>query len=202
MATPAGTCHTMHVTLNEQSQDIWQSRGLEYLRYEYPDLLPDSIVIDLGAYRGEWAQAVHCRYGCKVVCVEPGPWANDWQHGEVVNKLAATHNGTMQVGGAYYYTSAHEPATHEYDCFDINELLDQYREIALLKMNVEGMEYELLPHVIDAGLHRHIRNLQVQFHLIEGRDSEREYDVIAEKLGETHQRSWYYRHCWENWRRK
>lgn len=190
----------MRVTLNEESQAIWQVQNLEHLRYEY-DLKPDDLVIDIGAYRGEWATEIVQRYGCKIICVEPGPWIVGFPHGEVINKAASDHDGTVKFGGAYYYSSEHEDPTHEYECFNINSLLEVLPEIALVKINTEGAEYRLLNHVIDAKLHKRIKDLQVQFHQIEDEPFEEMYGAIASKLRETHYQTFYYPFCWENWRR-
>lgn len=191
----------MRVTLNETSQTEWQEKNLEYLRYEY-DLKPDDLVIDIGAYRGEWASQIFCRYGCRLIVIEPGPWIVGLPVGEVINKAASDHEGTLKFGGAYYYSSGHEEPTHEYECFDINSLLSKYDDIALVKINIEGAEYELLSHVINAGLHKRIRNLQVQFHLIEGQPVQEWYNFIAQSLSPTHTQSFYFPFCWENWFRK
>lgn len=191
----------MRVSLNETSQTEWQEKNLEYLRYEY-DLKPEDVVIDVGAYRGEWASQIFCRYGCKLIVIEPGPWIVGLPIGEVINKAASDHEGTLRFGGAYYYSSEHEEPTHEYPCFDINSLLSKYDEIALVKINIEGGEYSLLDHIIKAGLHGRLRNLQVQFHCIEGEPFEDWYDRIQKQLSETHELSWFYPFCWENWRRK
>lgn len=195
----------MRVTLNEESQSVWQSQNREHLRYEYPDIINGmaDTVIDLGAYRGEWAHAMHKAYNCNVIAVEPTDniYYESDRPFNIINKAAWLNDGKLKVGGAFYYTSAYEDPTHEYECFDINSLLSKYDEIALVKMNIEGAEYKLLNHIIDAGLHRRIRNLQVQFHLIEGEPVEGMYGAIASKLRETHHLSWYYPFCWENWRR-
>lgn len=189
----------MRVTLNQESLDFWQRENLERLRYEY-DLKPDDVVIDLGAYRGEWASEIRARYGCCVIAVEPTDSIDGWQC-ETIKKAAWLFDGKLRVGGAYYYTSAFEPATHEYECFDVNCLLSRFDEIALLKINVEGSEYDLLEHIYKAGLMPRIRDLQVQFHLIEGEDSRMRYEVLSELLMETHTLAWQYFFCWENWRR-
>lgn len=192
----------MRVSLNEQSQSEWQSRNLEHLRYEY-DLKPTDIVIDIGAYVGEWATNIYRRYGCRVIVVEPGPWIGyRSEFADVINKAAWVYDGVLKFGGAYYYSSPFEQPTHEYECFDINQLLFQYSEIALVKINIEGGEYKLLNHIMDAGLQRQIRNLQVQFHQIEGQDYERQYAEIAERLEETHSLTYFYPFCWENWRHR
>ena len=190
----------MRVTLNEESQAIWQQQNLEHLRYEY-DLKPDDVVIDLGAYRGEWAQEIRARYGCCVIAVEPTDSIDGWQC-ETIKKAAWIFDGRLRFGGAYYYTSAFEDQTHEYECFDVNSLLSRFDEIALLKMNVEGAEYDLLTHMYQGDMLRRIKDLQVQFHLVEGEDSLMRYEVISELLNETHSLTRFeYPFCWENWGR-
>lgn len=189
------------IALNENSLAAWQAENLEHIRYEY-DLKQDSIVIDLGAYRGEWANEIHARYGCQVVVVEPTEYINDFKHGPIINKAAGTHNGKMSFGGRAYYSSIFEPGDHEYLCFDVNALLEQYETIDLLKLNIEGAEYDVLSHIIGAGLHTRIKNVQVQFHQIAGVPFERWYKEIADKLSKTHSLPWRYPYCWENWQLK
>jgi FkbM family methyltransferase len=186
------------VTLNENSLASWQSQSLEHLRYEY-NLRSESIVIDLGAYKGEWANELHNRYGCKVVVVEPTEYINDFRNGIIVNKAAGTHKGKMSFGGRAYYTSAFEAGDHEYECIDINGLIEQYEAIDLLKVNIEGVEYDILNHIIGAGLHHRIKNFQIQFHQIDGVPYERWYDEISKQLSLTHKLTWHYPFCWENW---
>lgn len=187
------------ITLNPDSLATWQDQHLEHLRYEY-DLTPASIVIDLGAYRGEWANEIHARYGCQVVVIEPTEYIRNYQHGPIINKAAGTHNGKISFGGRAYYTSAFEPGDHEYECVDVNSIIEQYADIDLLKVNIEGAEYDLLQHIIGAGLHTRIKNLQVQFHQIVGVPYEKWYNEIADKLAVTHKLTWHYPYCWENWK--
>lgn len=190
----------MSVILNETSQAEWQAKNLEHLRYEY-DLKPDDVVIDLGAYRGEWANEIRARYGCRVIAVEPTDSIDDYPC-EYIKKAAWTYDGTLKFGGAFYYTSAFEQPTHEFECFDINSLLSRFDEIALLKMNIEGAEYDLLEHIYRDGYLKRIKDIQVQFHLIEGENSIMRYEVIESLLCETHSLALFeYPFCWENWRR-
>lgn len=190
-----------HISIDPESLRTWQSENLERLRYEY-DLTQSSTVIDLGAYKGEWANEIHARYGCQVVVVEPTEYINDFKYGPIVNKAAGTHNGKMSFGGRAYYTSAFETGDHEYECFDVNKLLEQYEVIDLLKINIEGAEYDLLNHIIGAGFHTRIKNIQVQFHQIHGLPFERWYKEITDKLSQTHSAIWQYLYCWESWKLK
>lgn len=189
----------MRVSLDESNQAQWNADSAECLRYEY-DLTPDDLVVDIGAYRGDWASAIHHRYGSKLIVIEPGPWITGFEHGDIINRAAATYNGTMKFGGAYYYASTYEEPTHEYPCFDINELIRLHRDIALLKLNIEGGEYALLNHIIEGGLQHRIRNLQVQFHLIEDQPCRQWYDELADRLTVTHELQWRYPFVWESWR--
>jgi FkbM family methyltransferase len=186
------------ITLHPESLVTWQEERLERLRYEY-NLSRESNVIDLGAYRGEWANEIYARYDCNIVVVEPTEYIRGFQHGRIINKAASTHNGKVSFGGRAYYTSAFEIGDHEYECIDINPLLESFTEIDLLKINIEGAEYDILSHIIGAGLHTRIKNIQVQFHQIDGVPYELWYKEIADKLSKTHSLIWQYPYCWENW---
>jgi hypothetical protein len=191
----------MRVTLNEESQSVWQAQNLEHLRYEY-DLKPDDVVIDLGAYRGEWANEIRQRYGCDVIAVEPTDAIDGYTGGVVIKQVAWTHEGIVICGGAYYYTSQYEPGAVPYECFDINLLLARFNDIALLKINIEGAEYALLQHIIDHNYHQRIRNLQVQFHIIEEQPWQAWNDGIIAGLQLTHEIEWRWPFCWESWKRR
>lgn len=189
------------ISLNEKSLAEWNKYGLERLRYEY-NLRPVDTVIDLGAYQGEWANEIHRRFRCKIVVVEPTEYILGFQHGEIINKAAGTHEGKISFGGRAYYTSSFEDQDHEYVCFDVNPLIKQHSPVALLKINIEGSEYDVLKHIIDAGLHKNIKEIQVQFHEIAGVPYDHWYQEIEKKLSLTHERTWCYRYVWENWKLK
>lgn len=189
------------VTLHPDSLATWQDQRLEHLRYEY-NLNRESNVIDLGAYQGEWANEIYARFDCNIVVVEPTEYIRNFQHGYIINKAAGTHNGKVSFGGRAYYTSAFELGDHEYECFDINPFLESFESIDLLKINIEGSEYNVLSHIIGAGLHARIKNIQVQFHQIDSLPYERWYKEISDKLTQTHSLTWRYPYCWENWRLK
>jgi FkbM family methyltransferase len=186
------------VSLNENSLAIWRAQRLERIRYEY-DLQSTSVVIDLGAYQGEWANEIHAKYGCHIIAVEPTEYIRDYKNGQIINKAAGTHNGKMSFGGRCYYSSIFEAGDHEYECFDVNELIESCTEIDLLKVNIEGAEYDVLQHIIGAGLHTRIKNIQVQFHQIEGVPYGLWYEQLSKDLNKTHSLTWHYPFCWENW---
>lgn len=179
------------VSLNQEILKQWQEQNMEPLRYAY-DLYPDDIVLDIGSYRREWGKEIESRYGCSVNYFDA-----------LDNKAAWLFDGTIKMGGDYLYTSIYaEKVDKEYRCVDIAHYLQE--EIALVKINIEGGEYELLNYIIDRGLMNNVVNLQVQFHLIEGMiaESERMYNELAKRLKQTHEISWRYPFVWESWQRR
>ncbi len=177
---------------------IWQTGNWEAKRYEY-DLKPSDTVIDLGAYQGEFALKIHEKYGCEVIAVEPTsaittlygrPWLT------IINEAAWIEDGQRQFGGSAYWTTSQIEGTQVYPCFDVNKILN--REIALLKINIEGDEYELIDHIY--GKLKNINNIQVQFHQIP--DYKHKYLEIFDFLSHTHKQDWSVPFIWESWSKR
>jgi hypothetical protein len=176
------------IKLNEQYLKQWQDENLEHLRYEY-DLKAGEKCLDIGSYQREWANEMIKRYMVTVECFDA-----------LDNKAAWIFNGKIMVGGAYYYTSMFaDKIDQEFWCVDIAEYLQQ--EIAVCKINIEGGEYQLLDYIIEKGLIIRVKNIQVQFHLVDGADSQKEYELLAKRLSVTHKLTWRYPFVWENWER-
>lgn len=177
------------ISLNQDSLKQWQEENMELIRYAY-DLVPKDAVLDIGSYQREWGKEINNRYGCYVEYFDA-----------LDNRAAWLYDGTLEMGGAYYYTSAFaKDKPYKYGCVDIVPYLQ--KEIRLVKINIEGGEYQLLDYIIEKGLIGNIAELQVQFHLIEGADSEKEYNLLAKRLSMTHKLTWRYPFVWENWARK
>lgn len=168
----------------------WKS---ESQRYDYP-LTKDSVVVDAGGYKGEFAIGIASRYGCKVISYEPlfikEFRANTEKYPTITlrphalgafargAKIAPLDNGSTLL------------KEHE-DSVDISVVgLDDafaHGDIDLLKLNVEGMEYEILDEMIGTGLIRNVRFLQVQFH---GGVSEQRLKMLIESIQKTHDLEW------------
>lgn len=174
------------VSIGDQTE--WVEKNLEELRYKY-DLLPGDKVLDIGSYQRQFANEIVKRYGCEVECFDA-----------LDNRAAWLYDGSLQMGGAYYYTSMFITNPYStYKCVDIARYLNE--EIALVKINIEGGEYKLLDYIIDTGLVKNIKNIQVQFHLIEGMKCDEMYFDISQRLKQTHRLTWRYPFVWENWKR-
>jgi hypothetical protein len=84
---------------------------------------------------------------------------------------------------------------------DIRQHLGKERNpVALMKVNIEGAEYDLLEQLLWSRESMFAGDFLVQFHLGPP-DAKKRYERIARKLGETHRCVWRYAFLWELWRK-
>lgn len=174
-------------SLNSESLKQWQSDDMECVRYAY-EIYEGDRILDIGSYQREWGKRFE-EMGADVEYFDA-----------LDNRAAWTHDGEIEMGGAFYYTSAFEPGGQKFKCVDIAPYLSD--DVQVCKINIEGMEYDLLDYIMDKELMSKIGHLQVQFHMIEGVDVEARYASIVKRLEETHRLEWRYPFCWESWQRK
>jgi FkbM family methyltransferase len=200
----------LHITPAEARAAQWlRDRGDETLRVNY-DLGPESLVVDLGGYKGQWTSDIFARYGCRIHVFEPVPqFAQDISRRFARNPKIHTHafglgktdcaiefavqgDGTGQFGSG---TDKIQAKIVQADRFlKQQDLLP----IDLLKINIEGGEYDLLTHLLDMGLIPRILAIQVQFHDISP-ESEIQMKRIQSRLAESHHLTYQYPFVWENW---
>ena len=73
--------------------------------------------------------------------------------------------------------------------------------VDLMKVNIEGGEYELLPRLLETGFVKRIKNIQIQFHDV-GVGAASRMEKICRDLSATHKPTYQYRFVWENWVRR
>lgn len=181
----------------------------ENLRYEYP-LTADSVVVDCGAYEGNFSLIMVRKYGCKVFAFEPVPefFRN------VVKRLAefpsvkAANFGVakeqrmteLRIKGDMTGEFCGEGQAVNVLFVGIVDALKAIGEpvVDLIKFNIEGLEYEVLEAMLDADIVKTCRNIQVQFHTV-APDYEARRDRIRSRLAATHELTWDAPYIWENW---
>jgi hypothetical protein len=173
------------VTLGDQTE--WQEKNLEHMRYEY-DLKPDDWVFDIGSYRREFADEIIRRYGCHVECFDA-----------LDNKAAWLFDGFIEMANDYLYTSIYgDGPKKSFRCVDVARFID--KPIALMKINIEGGEYELIKYLAKKHLLKMIKNLQIQFHIVDDLfTTTNRYEYVRELLSETHTLTWRFPFVWESW---
>lgn len=190
------------------SRQWYADNGDATLRQEY-DLTEHSVVFDIGASVGDWCVPMYNRYKCNIHAFEPTDlyktcYSRIWDKPKVklYKKAAYNYDGLLNLGIDENEASIyHDTNILSVECIDFKKFIrdNNFNEIDLIKINIEGAEYPLLLDLIDGGVIGAFRNMQIQFHIIEGFESQ--YDVIAQKLSATHHLTWRYPFVWENWSR-
>jgi FkbM family methyltransferase len=81
---------------------------------------------------------------------------------------------------------------------DAARLVKEAAPVALVKLNVEGAEYDALDRLVSAELLAGIRSVLVQFHRA-APDSEERRERIRQALAATHREVFSYPFVWERW---
>ncbi len=182
-------------------------------RLHYPQLNSDSIVFDLGGFKGQFASDLYSKYFCKVYVFEPVlkfyRYINDRfnrnNNIHVFQLALGNKNSKEPIFLSGDATSLHRQLGSEetitFKRFDdfLNE--NNIDRIDLLKINIEGAEYDLLEFLIKENLISKIYNIQVQFHDFIPQAAER-MKRIQQELTKTHELTYQYRFIWENWKLK
>jgi FkbM family methyltransferase len=205
--------HVTHRDIHAARKRWSKLRGDQTLRLDYP-LGPDSVVFDLGGYHGDFSQAIHERYGCSVYLFEPVKAYydhcvarfRDTPRIRCFNFGLGDGNGTFHIsdagdGSSLYLDSPGQPAGTRAEIRDFHEfvLAQGVPRIDLIKINIEGGEYDVLPRMIQCGYIGKIGHLQIQFHDFIP-DAPRKRDAIRHDLARTHQEAWCFKFVWESWR--
>ena len=183
----------------------------ESLRYDYPDLTPASVVLDCGGFEGNFAKTINARYGCRVVVYEPileffiGTQMAVKRNPDisVMHSAVGASNRRENFGvkGDQTGVMCSGNRTENVLVMDIvlalTACLRDYKatQIALLKLNVEGMEFEVMERILDAGLADKIVHFQIQPHNIVP-DAESRWQRIMDRLAETHEVDYYAPWVW------
>lgn len=190
----------------------FKDRGDETLRLDY-DLNEHSIVVDVGGYQGDFAAQIFAKYGATVHIFEPVPslYARCVERFADNPKIISHCYGLSDTAGSFpisvsenessFINRSDNQETVIAEVKPVAETFDAlgFRTIDLLKINIEGGEYKVLPACIESGWITKISNLQVQFHNFV-KDADEQRDRIRDSLSKTHDQSWCYTFVWEGWR--
>jgi FkbM family methyltransferase len=184
--------------------------GDKTLRLEY-ELHEESIVFDVGGYEGQWASDIFGMYACRIHIFEPVEQFAD----QIRRRFARNHRVTVWSFGlsdrdrtvhmgldgdaSSVFRSGRERVTARLVCFAGFVRKHSTDRIDLMKVNIEGGEYDLLEHVLETGLIGSIGNIQVQFHEGVVSNDRHRMEAIQRRLRETHFLTYQYPYLWENW---
>ena len=207
-------CWNLYVVRDPQT--IWvrkwyRNNGEKALRLEYP-LTANSVVFDLGGYEGTWAAEIYERHHCSVFVFEPVPqfYQRICDRFAGIRHIHAFNFGladssrfdrlTLGGDGSSFFKKGGQQI--QIKLVDILDFLSDMSitKIDLIKINIEGAEYDLLERMIAGGVIERCTDIQIQFHrFAPGAEARR--DAIRNVLMRTHDLTYDYPFVWENWRK-
>ncbi len=174
------------------------------------DLEPTSLVFDLGGYEGEWASHIFSMYCCTIHVFEVvTEFARLLEQKFSRNEKILVHsfglsndNRTVKIGINGDSSSLFKRGIDVGDGYlmKADEFMraNNIERIDLMKINIEGGEFDLIEHLIDCGFIKNIKNLQVQFHEFVPFAKQRMVR-IQRNLENTHFLTYQFPFIWENW---
>jgi FkbM family methyltransferase len=199
----------------KRAKDRWfKDRGDSTLRLDYP-LDPSSIVFDVGGFRGDFAAQIHERYQCQIHVFEPvKQYYNEIKRRFSQKPQIKVHPFglgaknqeiliNLQDDGSSFVKKSEGSSSEVARIISIQDFLEQHTipRIDLLKVNIEGGEFELLDSLLDTGLIQLVEHLQVQFHLFVP-DATRRRGLLRKRISITHELTYDYYFIWENWKKR
>lgn len=160
-----------------------------------PDLLPGSIVVDLGAHRGLFSLALATHYGCRCHAIEASP--DLYSDVPTMDGVAKYHYAVCSANGTRSFNLANDPEsssiidvvgskpkeTIDVPAIDLSTLVERHgiAGIDVLKIDIEGAEIEVLDAAPDRLL-RTITQITVEFHEFNGLVRRADIERIRQRL--------------------
>jgi FkbM family methyltransferase len=183
----------------------------EGLRYQLP-LTPQSVVLDIGAYEGNFSKTLSEKYRCQIIAFEPVAEfyriAKKNLEGHPNVRLfnlgvgGSTRKETFKIKGSM--TSQFADGLCEIvELRDIAEVFDEFNieELGCLKINAEGHEFEIIEAMLGWGLQKRVNHLSVQPHACVP-DHESRWAEIERRMEDTHTIAYRAPWVWVGWDRK
>jgi FkbM family methyltransferase len=178
----------------------------------------NSIVLDAGAYTGEWAQDIMARYSPTIHAFEPDPrnYKQLDKKAQVNPRLIPHSYGlgdsnervqmTMEFLGSAVVTDASISKGIASTEVEIRDIADTWKSLGfdridLMKINIEGAEFPLLEKMIEADLLEQVDCFLIQYHEWHPGAYHRRRK-IRKTMSKTHRLIWDYHFVWEKWELK
>ena len=191
----------------------FKDNGDKTLRLNYSNLDNTSIIFDLGGYLGDFAFDIYKKYNCKVYVFEPHP--NFYQRCKNrfsnFDKVTVMNYGisdkdevldlTDNKDHSSIYKNHHNvKKTIKCNFKSFNSVISSLgiKKIDLMKINIEGGEYNLLKFLIKTKQLEFTKNYQIQFHDFISDAVNKRKNIINE-FNKKFIQTWCYEFVWENW---
>jgi len=188
-------------------------KGDDTLRLDY-ELNENSIIFDVGGYKGEFARDIFCKYQSYIYVFEPiqefyeicvkrfikNKKVHSFNFG-LADKSFDTEINISDNASSIFNVEGEKTKIRLESITDFIKS-NQIETVDLIKINIEGGEYDLLDSLIENNLIHKFKNIQVQFHDFVIENPRERMTKIQNELSKTHSLTYQYDFVWENWKIK
>ncbi len=196
--------------MNQIEKQKWLDAGGHELQRTFEGIGPDSVVFDIGLYKGAWTGDLVLKYNPYIYGFEPVEefYKSATRVLARCPKVKLFNFGLGAVSEEVFIyidndsTSLIKESGH-CQMVDIESIKDFMVEhnidtVDLASINIEGAEYDLLKYLIDDGLVTKFKRLMIQFHEI-GANHQELLKAIRCGLSATHKVIYSYDTVWDYW---
>ncbi len=194
----------------KRCQPWFKANGDNTLRLDYP-LNKNAVVFDLGGFKGEFANEIYNKYECNIYIFEPilsfyelikekftfTEKVKPFQYG-LAGKDAEMQISLTDNSSSVYIKSK---TTETIKLKSIVSFIKAHsiQHIDLIKINIEGGEYDVLESLIENNMLTRFTDIQIQFHDFIIPNAKQRMQSIQKELAKTHKLTYQYEFVWENW---
>lgn len=187
--------------------------GDQTLRLDY-DLNSNSVVFDVGGYKGEFAADIFCKYNANIYVFEPTKSfvsiiRNKFSKNQKVEPFHFGLSGkdqdleiTLSDNSSSIFLTEGQKEIIQLKSIVNFIKINEISKVDLIKINIEGGEYELLESLLENNCISIFKNIQVQFHEFLMDNAKERMQKIQDQLSITHELTYQYEFVWENWKLK
>ena len=200
--------------MDPKTKYFYDTGGQNLVEGESKDLPDDAVVFDIGFHTGNWSSQINPK--ARLFAYEASP--------SIYQKFSSSHVGENHVVKCYglggktrecdiFVSGHHGDATSIFgyrssssEKTKIVDIVEEFENeniefVDIMKINIEGAEYELLDRMIKTGIINKVKRLIVQFHTF-GETENINKQNIREGLSNTHECFFEYPYVWEGWKLK
>ena len=197
----------------ERCKPWFKVNGDNTLRLDYP-LSKDSIVFDLGGYKGDFANSIYEKYNCTIYVFEPVTsfFSTIKERFASNDKVKVYPFGLSDTNKELFISNSADGSsvflkTKDSEKIELKSILQFIEDnnittVDLIKINIEGGEYEVLESLLESNKIKIFKNLQIQFHDFIIENAQERMENIQKQLEKTHEITYQYEFVWENWKIK
>lgn len=198
---------------NNDAMNKWfKDNGDNTHNLNYTDLNENSIIIELGGYKGIWVEQIFNKYKSNIYVIEPliefysfmneKFKINNRIHILNVGISCDNKKGIIYTNGDGSSSNTDNGKPIEVDFNTIETLFNKWNinKADLIQINIEGDEYSLLENMIKTGMIHRFKNIQIQFHLFIDDCVERRNNIRKYLENNGFKLNFDYPFVWESWK--